>query len=267
LPWRAAGAEVLHHRLVAPAAAAAAVMLAAALGGLRGLAPLGAVGLGSFALAGIVRSFAVGLAARRRTTGERAGRAFVRMVAANSRLYGGLVVHVGVVLFALAFTFSSSFSVEKEAALRPGESTSLRGYTVTYMADREDRSARKTTVSADLRVARGGRTLGTYAPALSTFAGSQQPIGTPSVRNGLREDVYLTLVAAPDAGRVVVGVRVNPTVVWLWIGAGVMVAGTAIAAWPTGRRRPKQASVEAPIVVPGQPPAPELVGAGTGGGP
>jgi cytochrome c biogenesis factor len=53
------------------------------------------------------------------------------------------------------------------------------------------------------------------------------------------EDVYLTLVAGPREGddRVVVGVRVNPLVAWLWIGAGVMVVGTAVAAWPSRRRR------------------------------
>ena len=247
LPWRAAGGELLHRRLVVPAWMAAGAMLAAAALGMRGLAPLGALGLGVFALAGIVRSFAVGLAGRRRATGERLPRALVAMMGANSRLYGGLVVHAGVVVFAVAFAFSSSFAVEREAVLGRGESMSLQGYTVTYLGDDTTRSSRKTTVSVDLGVARGGRSLGTYAPALSTFAGSRQAIGTPSVRTGLREDLYLTLIAAPDDGSVVVGVRVNPTVVWLWIGAAVMVAGTAIAAWPSRRRRRAQSPREATL--------------------
>ena len=237
LPWRAAGGDLLHRRLVAPAAAAAAAMLAASIVGLRGVAPLAALGLGVFAAGGIARSFAVGLAARRRTTGEAWVRALLRMVANNGRLYGGLIVHLGVVLFALAFTFSSSFSTETEAVLRRGESTSLRGYTITYVDDATDRSARRTSVSVALAIRKGERDLGTYEPALSTFTGSRQAIGTPSVRNGLREDVYLTLVAAPDTGRAVIGVRVNPMVIWLWIGVGIMIAGTAVAAWPAGRRR------------------------------
>ena len=168
----------------------------------------------------------------------------VRLVAGNRRLYGGLVVHAGVVLFALAFTMSSAFSAEREATLRHSESTSLHGYTITYVGDRTERNTRKTTVSADLQVERDGRDLGTYAPALSTFAASNQAIGTPSVRTGVREDIYLTLIAPPTEGRVVIRVRVNPLVVWLWIGAAVMVAGTAIAAWPeprSRRRRPPPA--------------------------
>ena len=237
LPWRAAGGQVLHRRLIAPAWAAAVAVLAAAAAGLRGLAPIAAVGLGAFALAGIVRSFAVGLRARRSSTEEPVLRALARMVAANSRLYGGLIVHVGVVVFALAFTFSSAFSTARDVTLRRGESVTVRGYRVTYVKDRTRTSARKTTVSVDLRVTRGRRRVGTYAPALSTFASSQQPIGTPSVRTGLREDVYLTLVSAPDSGRVVIGVRVNPMVVWLWVAAAIMVAGVGIAAWPAGLTR------------------------------
>jgi len=258
LPWRAAGGDVLHRRLVVPAWAAALAMLAAAVAGLRGLAPLGALGLGVFATAGIIRSFAVGLAARRRSTGEPWARALVGMVAGNSRLYGGLIVHLGVVLFALAFTFSSSLSTEREAVLRRGESASLRGYTVTYVDDASTRSARKTSVSVALEIRKGGRDLGTYEPALSTFAGSRQAIGTPSVRNGLREDVYLTLIAAPDNGRAVVGIRVNPLVVWLWVGAGVMVAGTAVAAWPGARRFTRRGRVVAPAPPVAEPP-PERV--------
>ena len=264
LPWRAAGADVLHRRLVVPSWVAGGAMLASAAAGLRGMGPLAAVGLGTFALGGIVRSFVVGLRGRRAATGETLMPALARMVTGNSRLYGGLIVHVGVVLFALAFTFSSSFSVEREVTMRPGESARVRGYTVTYVRDRTESSAGKTTTSLDLRVERGGRTLGTYAPALTTFAATRQVIGTPSVRNGAREDLYLTLIATRDEGRAVIGVRVNPTVVWLWIGAGVMVFGTAVSAWPAGRARRRELPPTPPAPIPEPDPSPaeegELVG-------
>ena len=238
LPWRAASAELLHSRLIVPAWASAIVTLGSAIAGLRGAAPLASVALGVFAVAGIVRAFVIGVRSRQRTAAERWPVALVRMVLANSRLYGGLIVHVGVVLFALAFTFSSSFSVEREVSMRRGESAEISAYSVTYLRARTEENARKRTVAVDMAVRRGGRLLGTYAPALTTYRNAQQAIGTPSVHNGLREDVYLTLVRAPKGGTVVVGMRVNPMVVWLWIGAGVMVAGTAIAAWPTRRSGP-----------------------------
>jgi cytochrome c-type biogenesis protein CcmF len=81
--------------------------------------------------------------------------------------------------------------------------------------------------------------MGVYEPALSLFPNRVEAIGTPSVHTGVLRDVYLTLVSSPDeTGRVTLGVLVNPLVVWLWIGGGVMAAGTALAAWPGRRRRP-----------------------------
>jgi cytochrome c-type biogenesis protein CcmF len=90
-----------------------------------------------------------------------------------------------------------------------------------------------------VRVERGDDDLGVYAPAISTFPNSTQGIGTPSVHTGLREDVYLTLVSSPnERGRVTIGVAVNPLILWLWIGGGVMALGTLIALAPSLRRTP-----------------------------
>ncbi|MGH2695767.1 MAG: heme lyase CcmF/NrfE family subunit [Actinomycetota bacterium] len=244
LPWRATTADVLHRRVFAPAVAAAAAMAVASVAGLRGLAPVATVGLAVFALAGIARQFAIGAAAQRRRGAGRLG-ALGATVAGNRRLYGGLVVHAGVVAIAVVLAMAAPFTAAREARLAEGEAATLRGYRVTFVGAEQTRSARKETVSARFRVERGGRVLGEYAPALSQFAASTQAIGTPSVRTGLLEDLYLTLIAAPDdRGRVVVGIQVNPLVVWLWVGAGVMAAGTVLAAWPA--RRPPFSPPPAP---------------------
>jgi cytochrome c-type biogenesis protein CcmF len=227
LPWRATSSEVLRRRLLVPAWAGAIVMAAAVVLGARELAQVLTFGLAAFALAGIARQFWLG------------GRAHgpIRAVRSNPRLYGGLVVHVGVVLIAVALAASSSYSTKREVRLREGESATVRGYTVTYLDSSVDRSDQKTTVATRVRVERGGDDLGVYAPAISTFPNSTQGIGTPSVRTGLREDVYLTLVSSPnERGRITLGVAVNPLVLWLWIGGGVMALGTLIALAPSLRR-------------------------------
>ena len=55
----------------------------------------------------------------------------------------------------------------------------------------------------------------------------QPSIGTPSVHTGIADDVYLTLVSARDSqNRITLGVRINPMIVWLWIGGGFMALGT-----------------------------------------
>jgi cytochrome c-type biogenesis protein CcmF len=255
LPWRAAGAEVLHRRLVIPAWTAAVLMASAAALGLRGLTPLLALGLGTFAVAGVVRQFVVGARAQRRHVSSWP-RAALAAAGANRRLYGGLVVHVGVVVFAFAFTISSAYAVDHDLRLDRGESATFEGYRLTYLGSETTESGQKTSTVARVRVERGDRTLGVYAPAVSSFPSSTQAIGTPSVRTGLVEDVYLTIVAPPsgESDAVTIGVKVNPLVGWLWASVVIMLAGTALAAWP-GRRRaadPPRGPVDAPGAAPRQ---------------
>jgi cytochrome c-type biogenesis protein CcmF len=73
------------------------------------------------------------------------------------------------------------------------------------------------------------------------------------VHTGIVEDVYLTLVSSPSkGGRITLGVRVNPMMLWLWIGGGVIALGTILALAPRLRRRRGHAPVaERPAAVTG----------------
>jgi cytochrome c-type biogenesis protein CcmF len=243
LPWRATNEQTLRRRLLLPAWVGVVSMFVALLLGARGLAPVAAFGLAGFALAGIVRQYTVGIAARRRVHDEGIFTAAGRTVRSDPRLYGGLIVHVGVVLIAVALAASSSYDDRAEIRLTEGESAQLEGYTFTYLGADTTTTDQKTTFSVDVRVEHGRRDLGVYSPSISTFPNASQGIGTPSVRTGLLEDVYLTLVSSPnDQGRITLAVALNPLVLWLWIGGAVMAVGTIIALAPTlrraGRRRP-----------------------------
>jgi cytochrome c-type biogenesis protein CcmF len=262
LPWRASTAEVLRRRLIVPAYAGAATMLLALALGTRGVTTVLAFGLAAFALAGVARQFVVGVAARRRAEGERWPRALRRTVGGNPRLYGGLVVHVGVVCIALALAGFGAFTTKREVQLARGQSATVSGYRLTYVGSRTVRSAQKTSVKVLVAIHHDGGSLGIYAPAISTYPNTSEGIGTPSVRSGLLRDVYLTVVSTPNQrGRVTIGVGINAMVVWLWIGGGVIAVGTAIALSPRLRRRARL-RVEVPArdpVADRRPEEPEVV--------
>lgn len=228
LPWRKASGEMLRHRLQWPAwAGALAVVVAVALGA-RGLAPLVAFGLGAFAAAAAVRQLVLAAGSARRH-GQGAWRGVV------GRANGGMVVHLGVVVVAVAFTAASSYATAVEAQLAEGETVRVAGHDVTYLGADERQTAQKESLVARVRVD-GGKV---YEPALHRFPFAGQAIGTPSVRAGVIDDVYLTLVAAPETegGPAVIGVIVQPLVSWLWVGGGLMAVGTALALVPSRRRR------------------------------
>jgi cytochrome c-type biogenesis protein CcmF len=246
LPWRKAAPSLLRERLHGPAWCGAAAVVAAVALGARGLQPVLAFGLGGFAGGAALRQLV--LAARRQGWRGLVGRA-----------NGGMIAHLGLVILAVAFTAASSFAHRGEVRLQPGESAVVGGHRVTYEGRRERVYPNRRAIEAAVRVD-GGRV---YRPALSTFPFATQAIGTPSVRTGVFEDVYLTLVVAPrhadDAA--VIGVAIQPLVVWLWIGGLVMAVGTVLAAVPGARRRvpTAPASAPAPGVAPDPEPAHEAV--------
>jgi cytochrome c-type biogenesis protein CcmF len=254
LPWRAASGEVLQHRLLIPAWVGALTMVAAVALGAHGITDTVTFGLAAFAVAGIIRQFAVGARARRRATSESWPLASARAVRANPRLYGGLVVHTGIILIAIALVASNTYATKTEVRLNRGESATVAGYRVTYLDSRRSVTGQNATYTARVRVHHGGHDLGVYEPAIKSFPGTTTAIGTPSIKTGLVRDVYLTLISSPrKSGRVTIGVAINPMVVWLWIGGGVVALGTFLALTPSlRRRRPGRAPQTAPAA--GEPP-------------
>jgi cytochrome c-type biogenesis protein CcmF len=231
LPWRKASGELLSQRLFWPAWAGTAAVVVAVLLGARGLAPLLAFGFGGFAAGAAVRQ--VVLAARRQGWRGLVG-----------RTNGGMIVHVGVVLIAVALAASGSYDTERELTLERGDTAVVAGREIGYVGSRTVEQSNKTSVRA--RVTVDGEV---HEPALNQFAGSEQSIGTPSVATSPVRDVYLALLRAPadDAGEtVVVRVVVQPLMMWLWIGGVVMALGTVLAAFP-GRRRNPIDPVSAPV--------------------
>ena len=229
LPWRKASTETLSVRLHWPAWLGAASLVVAVVAGARGFAPLLAFGLGGFAAGAALRQ--VVLATRRQGWRGLVGRA-----------NGGMIVHLGVVFIGVALAASQSYSTERELTLEQGEVATVAGHTVELVGEEVDENEQRIEARALIRVD-GGQV---YAPTLQRFQNGSQTIGTPSVRTGLFEDVYLALTSAPQDGTVGLRVIVQPLVLWLWVGGVLMFVGTFLAAFP-GRRRDPLDPVSAPV--------------------
>jgi cytochrome c-type biogenesis protein CcmF len=104
---------------------------------------------------------------------------------------------------------------------------------------------------------------GELQPAIDTFDGTTQQVGTPAFTSSFIEDVYLAPVdVSAVAGKKFAEIQivVQPLVSWLWIGGAVVAAGAVLAAIPGRRRRPTDPStVPFPETIDD-----ELVGQGVG---
>jgi cytochrome c-type biogenesis protein CcmF len=232
LPWRATSWQVVRDRLLIPAWAGAITFVIALLAGAHGIANVVAFSLAAFAFTSIGRTVVLGVRSRKRATDEALPVAATRTVRSNPRLYGGLLVHVGVVVIAVALATTGGYTTHREVQLSPGQSARVRGYTVTYLGREVEQSAQKTTIKARVNVSG----IGELAPAISTYPNAAEGIGTPSIHTTPWHDVYLTLVSAPTSGRVTIGVQVGTMVMFLWIGGLIMALGCALALVPARKR-------------------------------
>jgi len=237
LPWRKTTVGTLRDRLVVPAAFGVLVAVASVIGGVRGLGAVLAFCLGGFAAASNVRQLVLAARGARRH-GAGAWRGLV------GRANGGMVVHIGVVVIAVALASATSFAFRGEVTLRPGTSTVIDGQKITYLKLADVRTAASSATQALVLV--NGQ--GPYRPAVSQFGANTDPVGTPAIDSRLWHDVYLTIDRLPAAadGPVSVGVIVQPLVSWLWVGGGILILGSLLAAVPGRRRRPTD-PVSAPL--------------------
>ncbi|MBI2080365.1 MAG: heme lyase CcmF/NrfE family subunit [candidate division NC10 bacterium] len=234
IPWRRASWASLRRTLLTPVAAAvAATALLTALG-VRGILPLLGFVLPAFVAATVLQEFSRGVRARRRLQGEGWGAAFRGLLNRNRRRYGGLIVHLGVVLATIGIAGSSTYRLEREAALAPGESLQVGRYTVRFEglqgaeAPTHFRISGTFTVSTD-----GGLRTAVLRPAQRFYEGYDSPFATVDARYGLREDLYLILAAfARDGSQATVKALVNPLISWIWLGGMVILAGALTALWP-----------------------------------
>ena len=239
LPWRKASTELLRTRLFWPAWCGAGALVIAVFVGADGWAPLVAFGLAGFAAGSAGRQLA--LATRRQGWRGLVGRA-----------NGGMVVHIGVIVIAVALAASNSFTHSATLELTQGDVVEWGGHTFELVSVDERTNDRESRIAANVIL--DGAT--TYRPAVTTYLNMGADIGTPSVRTGFTEDIYLTLGQGAEPGDTSATIRVfvKPMILWLWIGGAIMAVGTMLAAFPGSRRRLAIDPVSAPIVVDGPPP-------------
>ena len=246
LPWRRGSPGQLQRRVLVPAGLAAAVIVALAGLGLRNVEAALAYGLAAFVLAANAAELVRGVRGHARARGRPALRALPDAVARNRRHYGGLVVHLGFAVVAIAVTTSWVYQLTSEVTLQRGQQTTFVGTTLRYQGERVLRQPQRTVLVADVAIVRDGRAAGWLVPSLNLYPASSDPIGTPSIRIGAFKDLYSSVLdISADGSRATFRFFLNPGVLWLWIGGAVMVLGGLLAVWPG--RRPSRRAVPAEV--------------------
>jgi cytochrome c-type biogenesis protein CcmF len=124
--------------------------------------------------------------------------------------------------------------------LKPGETAQIKNYTLQYDGLQVYPTENHQVVAARLTVLENGARVGLLAPEKNYYPGSHPDLAQwtteVAVRTTALDDLYVILAGFDEKqGTATLKAIVNPLVVWLWIGFGVLVVGTLIAVLPDPR--------------------------------
>jgi cytochrome c-type biogenesis protein CcmF len=237
IAWRKASWDNLKRNFLWPSTGALVFGIALFLWKVRDFLPLLGFTLLAFVVLTIFYDTGLALRTRRRIAGEGLIHGLVTLAQRNQRRYGGLVVHLGVVLIVLGIAGSMAYSVEREATMSLKEQLNVSPYRVQFEGLNGVQQPTHFRVEGSFRVFHQGTEWGVLSPALKFFPTQQSPVGRAVHRSSLGEDLYLILsgFSELDKNQATLKVLVRPLVVWIWIGGFVIALGTLLAILPLGK--------------------------------
>ena len=187
----------------------------------------------AFVAATIAQEFWRGARVRRQATGTDVVTALIGLFARSRRRYGGYVVHLGIVLAFLGFA-GNGFEREEQVVLQPGQQVEVKPYMVRFTSLNVTDDGQKQMVTAQVEAFENGKSLGRMFPARWFYRNREsEPTTEVALRRSVGDDLYIVLAGYQvETQSATLVVKVNPLVNWIWLGVGIIAAGTFIALLP-----------------------------------
>jgi cytochrome c-type biogenesis protein CcmF len=245
LAWRKTSFESLKRNFMWPTIGALAVATFVMItpqswGSIFGLRPwtdisllysLMTVFLSALVILTVASEFYRGGSVIREKTGQGMFASMVQLTHRNTRRYGGYVVHFGVALVMIGFC-GAALNQEKEMEMGYGDKMSIGNYELVCRSYTQDDNPNQFSEWAILDVYQNGQKIDTMTPVRILYKASNQPSTKPDIRSTLKEDLYLVYEGQSEKGQPIIKAHLNPMVIWIWIGAWIMVLGTGLCLIP-----------------------------------
>lgn len=234
LTYGPTASKKLARAIIVPAILATLAVLAAAfVWNIRSGWALVCVGVTTIAASAVLIDFVKAWIHRAKVAGENPIVALLRLLDSSHRRYGGQTVHVGILLIVIGIIGSSVFSVNETRQLKPGESTTVGGRTITFVKLAENRHANFTAVAAEVQLTDVDGKVATIHPQRRFYDKSEQPNAEVAIQSTWKQDVYVNLAGWDNGGALTaIQIIINPLVSLMWTGGVVLTIGGIICLLP-----------------------------------
>jgi cytochrome c-type biogenesis protein CcmF len=172
----------------------------------------------------------------------------------TAALLGMVIAHAGVGMFAIGASGVESYKIEKDVALKPGQSFAIAGYEFLFVNATPVRGPNYDAVQALVKVTRGGRPVAVLMPQKRHFWVQQTDNSQAAISVNWSRDLFVAMGNSLGAGAWSMRIQYKPLVRYIWLGAFVMAVGGLVAA--TDRRYRLRVRATSPDTV-AAPPDPE----------
>ena len=143
---------------------------------------------------------------------------------------GMMVAHLGVAAFIFGVALVKGYEVERDVQMGLGDTTTVAGYTFTFLGVREIQGPNYGAAQGQIKVTKNGQTVAEMLPEKRVYRVQRNPMTEAAIRSGFTGDLYVSLgepVAGSDAW--IVRIYVKPFVNWIWGGCLLMAIGGVCA--------------------------------------
>jgi len=151
------------------------------------------------------------------------------------RGYWGMVLgHIGIAVFVIGVTLTSSYSTEKDIRLVPGEVYQMNEYDFAFKGVNIIKGPNYTAYRGQIEVSQNGEKIAFLEPEKRTYLVQKMPMTEAAIDDGLTRDIYVAL--GEDLGKQAWSLRLyhKPFIRFIWLGSLIMAFGGLLAA--TDRR-------------------------------
>jgi cytochrome c-type biogenesis protein CcmF len=152
----------------------------------------------------------------------------------TAALLGMCIAHLGVGMFAIGASGVESYKIEKDVALKPGESFTIAGYNMKFVNSLNVRGPNYDAVEALVVVTREGKPVTVLRPQKRHFWVQQTDNSQAAISVNWARDLFVAMGNPLGENAWSMRIQYKPLVRYIWLGALVMALGGLIAA--TDRR-------------------------------
>ncbi|UOD35248.1 heme lyase CcmF/NrfE family subunit [Deferribacteraceae bacterium V6Fe1] len=155
----------------------------------------------------------------------------------NSRLYGALIIHFGLVVLSYGVIASSFYNVSVDKVVAPGETISFYKYELKVGDLVIKEKQNYVSVYSPVKVYENGKYIITMTPERRFYNNNKEPFAEVSIHTKPQGDLYLIL-ASYSKPENIIGIQAifEPFIVWIWIGCAIMVLGGLHGIFPFKRK-------------------------------